>query len=323
MSRKDWILLLLLAVTALPALATDVILVGSGGDKDYRERFLDQGQRLRAVLVDRYSHPAATVHLLTEQSKLASNLAAIRALFADLTRRAKADEPLFVYLIGHGSYLRGQARFQIPGEDLSPEELSRLMAAVPNAGTAVIVGSSASAPFIEALSGKGRAICTATKNGNEQNATEFMGQLIEALEQDQADQDLDQRISLYEAVRQAAAKTQAWYKDKGLIPTEHALLDDNGDKQSTRLVEDPDQREPDPPKGPGNDGAYAKTLFLLDFNFPKSAPKALIAEYLAQMDKVRALIAKKPQMKADTYWREFETQMTKAAKVHKEIRGYK
>lgn len=320
MKKLTLLALALLAVT--PALATDVIIVGSGGDKEYRARFLDQGKRLRAVLVDKYSHPASTVHLLTEQSKPASNLAAIRALFADLTRRAKADEPLFVYLIGHGSYLRSQARFQIPGEDLSPEELSRLLAKVPNAGTAVVIGSSASAPFIEALSTKGRAICTATKSGNEQNATEFMGQLIESLEQGLADQDLDQRVNLYEAVGHAAAKTQAWYKDQGLIATEHALLDDNGDKQGTRLVEDPDQREPDTQKGP-SDGAYAKTLYLLDFNFPKSAPKTLVAEYLAQMDKVRALIARKSQMKTESYWREFETQMTKAAKLQKEIRGYK
>ncbi len=319
---KPLTLLALALFAAAPAFATHVILVGSGGDKEYRARFLDQGKRLRAVLVDTYSHPASTVHLLTEQSKPTSNLAAIRALFADLARRAKADEPLFVYLIGHGSYLRGQARFQIPGEDLAPEELSRLLAAVPNAGTAVVIGSSASAPFIEYLSAKGRAICTATKSGNEQNATEFMGQLIEALEQGQADQDLDQRVNLYEAVRQAAAKTQAWYKEQGLIATEHALLEDNGDKNGTRLVVDPDQREPDALKAP-TDGAYAKSLYLLDFNFPKSAPKALIAEYLAQMDKVRALIGRKAQMKADSYWREFEAQITKAAKLQKEIRGFK
>ena len=93
--------------------------------------------------------------------------------------------------------------------------------------------ASASGPFVEALSGPGRVIVTATRTGDEKYATLFGGPFVDAFTTEAADADRDGKVSILEAFDYARKAVAASYVREGLLPTEHALLDDNGDKQGS------------------------------------------------------------------------------------------
>src|SRR5206468_12474993 len=88
----------------------------------------------------------------------------------------------------------------------------------------------ASGPFITDLSGPGRTIITATRTGAENYSTLFGGYFVDALTGEDADADKNKRVSMLEAFQFAKAAVQRAYDKEGLLSTEHAVLDDNGDK---------------------------------------------------------------------------------------------
>ena len=94
--------------------------------------------------------------------------------------------------------------------------------------------TSASGPFDEGLSAPGRTIVTATRNGAEQFATLFGGYFVDALTSEKADSDKNKRISVLEAFQYAKTETARAYEREGFLSTEHALLDDDGDKEGTQ-----------------------------------------------------------------------------------------
>ena len=69
--------------------------------------------------------------------------------------------------------------------------------------------------------------------GSEKNATRFGGFLADAIADTAADLDQDGGVSVLEAFLFAAKRVEASYKEEGLLATEHALLEDNGDGRGT------------------------------------------------------------------------------------------
>ena len=141
---------------------------------------------------------------------------------------------IFVTLIGHGSFAGGTARFNLPGPDLSAADFNAMLQKLPTKQIVFVNTSSSSGPFVEALSGPGRTIVTATRNGAEQYATLFGGFFVDALTSDAADADKNKRVSVLEAFNYAKAEVARAYEREGLLATEHALLDDNGDKEGSQ-----------------------------------------------------------------------------------------
>jgi len=320
------------AALPAPAKSRHVILCGSGGEAEYGPKFREWGTRLRTVLTARFGATPDRVTLLMEPEPgnsapdTASTLENIGAVFSGLITSVTAEDDMFVYLIGHGSHLKDESKFQIPGPDLTAAALDAMLAELPARRTIVINGTSASAGFINALSGPNRVIGAATKSAAEVNATEFMRFFIEALEDGSADRDRDERISVLEACEQAAALTASWYASETLIATEHSILDDNGDGLGTRLPIDPMLNEAPPGTPPVSaeqiDGALAAQVYLKDYSFPENAPKELITAYLAALDEVKALRARKGGMGESDYYAQLEALLLKAARANRDIRGY-
>ena len=145
----------------------------------------------------------------------------------------QTSEPLWLILIGHGTFDGRVARFNLRGRDLSAADLAELLATAQRP-VAVINCSSCSAPFINALSGPNRTIVTGTKDGGEIQFTRFGGYIAEAIGQLDADVDRDGQTSLLEAWLFASRRTEEYYKSDGRLATEHSLLDDSGDGKGTR-----------------------------------------------------------------------------------------
>ena len=98
---------------------------------------------------------------------------------------------------------------------------------------ALINTTSASAPFLKELSGPGRVILTATRDGFELNFARFGSYLVHALGSEEADLDKDGQTSLLEAFIMASRQTGEFYEIEGRLVSEHALLDDTGDQRGT------------------------------------------------------------------------------------------
>jgi hypothetical protein len=145
---------------------------------------------------------------------------------------ARPDGELWLVFIGHGTFDGRSAKFNLRGPDISADELAVILKSCKRPLT-VIDCASASGPFINALSAPGRVIITATRSGNEVNATRFGGYLARAIADPSADLDKDGQTSLLEAYLFASRQVEQFYKEAGRLATEHALLDDNGDGLGT------------------------------------------------------------------------------------------
>ena len=312
----------LLHCQALQAQDTSLILCGSGGTEAYREKFNSWGSRLAKALEEKMGQNPRAIRLLREGAASQNQKCTLENIQQTIHSLAQSHPPegiFFVFLIGHGSYLDRVSKFQIQGTDLTAGQLRDWLEAVKAKTVVVINTTSASAGFINEFKKPNYVICTATRSVHEQNATEFAEYFIQSLEEDLADQNRDQRISVLEACEQAASLTAAWYSGNGLLATEHALLDDNGDGLGSRLALDPQELERIQ-DSQQMDGQRAAQIYLRDFQFPETVPQALIDEYMASLAQAEQIIGKKSKLTTEAYYRQLEKVLVKAAKIHRNIK---
>lgn len=332
MKRSFWGIVLcgLAAFNAAHAERYHVIISGSGGEEEFVEKFKYWGERLQTVLVTELGAKKPYVYLLKETAQESpdgiastSDVESIRSVFEIIAEQVEEDDSLFVYMIGHGSYYNSISRLHVPGPDLTLEDMAEFLAPFENHQVAIINGAPTSAVYINELSGPNRIICTATKSVTEFNATEFMGFFIESLEDGSADRNRDERITVFEACQQAAQLTDAWYISNGYIPTEHAILDDNGDGQGTRLTWDQTlENDLAHAQIEERDGAIARTTFLKDYVFPEGVPQDWIDEYTKALDQVEVLRQRKSELEENDYYDRLEELFLRAARVNRKIRNF-
>ena len=291
----------------------DLIVCGSGGQPDYSQRFAAWGERLRQALVQNMHHPPQNIRLLTESSSASpSSLEHIAASIDQLVQSLDREDVLFVYLIGHGSYRNDTAKLNIPGPDLSAAALDSMLQKSAAGRIVVINAASASAAFINVLSAPGRIVCSSTSSVEERNATWFMEYFAQGLEEESADQNRDERISILEACRQAAELTGAHYAADNLIATEHALLDDDGDGLGSRL----------PLDGDDDDGALAARTYLKDFRFPPQVPASVVHAYRTSLRQVEEFIRQKGTIEEGEYYKRLEELLVRTAQLNRQIRSF-
>ena len=253
-------LLVVLSVAPAGAQQTHLlVVVGLGGDQMYTEQFHGWATSLIDAAMENYGVPADHITYLGEKVDIDPERIADRstrenvsATVEAIADRAGPTDHVAIVLFGHGTFTDGP-KLNLPGRDPSAEDFAPMLDRLGRRRITFVNTASASGPFVEALSGEGRVVMTATRNGRERNATVFGGYFVEAFGEgeDEADQDRDSRVSMLEAFTYARLKVLAEYETEGILRTEHALLDDNGDGEGAE--------EPDPLEG---DGMLARTAFL-------------------------------------------------------------
>jgi hypothetical protein len=303
-----------------------LIIVGLGGDPDHGKTFHAWGTKL-AEASERLGVPAERMVYLVDAPAEGDKLVSGRSTRDEITKaidrfakEAAPDDAVFITLIGHGTPDGRSAKFNLPGMDLSAADFNALLKKLPTKQIVFVNTASASGPFVEELSGPGRTIVTATRNAAEQYATVFGGFFIDALTSEAADQDKNKRISVLEAFNYAKAEVARAYEQRGFLATEHALLDDNGDKEGsqTPLVADKS----------GKVSADGKVAQIVAFGVAGDAtlpsdPK-LRALYLERRDlerQVETLRLMKDGMPAAKYTAELERLATAIALKTREIRA--
>jgi hypothetical protein len=146
---------------------------------------------------------------------------------------AKSSEPLWVVYLGHGTFDGRTASWNLRGPDVSADQLAAAGQKLQRP-LAMVVCSSCSAPFLNALSAPDRIVVTATKDGNQIQYSRFGDAMSTAISTLEADINRDGQTSLLEAWLFASRRTAEFYKTEGRLATEHSLLDDNGDAKGVR-----------------------------------------------------------------------------------------
>ncbi len=298
-----------------------LVIAGIGGEKKYVDRNLEWARGFRDVMISEYGFSEDRLFLLVEDPAAVdgppaakSTLVQIRRALVSLADLVRPVDDLFVLLIGHGSASDGSARLNIPGPDLTADMLRDALGEIGGRYTIVVNGTSSSAPFIDALSGPGRVIVTATKSRAERLSTVFPEHLLGALKEKTGDLDRDGRVSVLETFVYARNKTAEWYAGQGLLATEHPLLDDNGDGRGTR--------EPGPG---GTDGMLAGRVYfgrrpaavLTTGSSEERALRAGMEELRWEIDELKT---RKSQLDPGDYAARMEKLLIELAQVTRQLR---
>lgn len=226
--------------------------------------------------------------------------------------------PLWLVLLGHGSFDGREGKFNLAGDDLAVSDLAEWLKPMQRP-VVIVCAFSASGAFLKPLAAPNRIVVTATRSGAENNYARFGGYLAETIAAPSADLDKDGQTSLLEAWLAAAQRTADFYKNDERLATEHALLDDNGDGFGTptdwfsgiRVVKkSSDQRPPD--------GLRAHQIHLV----PSPSERALPPEKRTQRDTLERELAQLRDAKAtlseQEYYDKLEALLLQLARLYQE-----
>ncbi len=238
-----------------------LIIVGAGGESSYSEMFNEWASMLQAVGEEAQARTTLLGPLVPENNEETLKEQIKRQLDA---YSGETKEPLWIALIGHGTFNGRVAKFNITGPDISSEELAAWLKPIKRP-VAVMNTTSASAPFLNALSGPNRVVLTATRDGYELNFARFGSYLVNALGNTIADLDKDGQTSLLEAFIMASRQVGEFYDIEGRLASEHALLDDTGDQKGIPADWFKGVRPVKKPEGASRpDGRVAAQLHLVE-----------------------------------------------------------
>ncbi len=299
-----------------------VIVVGAPGTEEYGEQFESDAKSWRKLaqerkwsIVELNSAPTTEKVTQTNNASLNQHDQLRTALSQSIERQTKS---LWLVLIGHGTSERGSHKFNLVGPDMTARELNDWLK--PFTGSLVVVNcSSASAPFIPEMSGANRVVITATRSGSENNYSRFGAQLAASLLDPTSDMDHDDEVSLLEAFLIASAKTEKFYREQSRLATEHALIDDNGDKLGTG-AEFFQGTKPNKSPQPGKkiDGALAAKITLANLPGGVVLNEAQTARRSEIEDAIEALKNRKPNPPTEAYWSELEQLAKQMAQLYSE-----
>jgi hypothetical protein len=303
-SPRFFLWLSLFSVMPAPVFAQQthlLVITGVPGDEEHAQKFQKWATSFIDAAKKQDAVPDANITLLADKQ---ATRAGVEKAFADLGTRVKAGDAVFVLLLGHGSFNGTQAAFNLPGPDLTVDEWTKLLAKVPSQRVAFVDTTSSSGAFLPAVAAPGRVVITATKTGGERNETQFPEFFVAAYSDPAADRDRNGHVSVGEAFEYAKAKVVQAFQQKGLLLTEHAVMEDGGE------------------------GRLASTLFLgtgraegtLAIDRSDPAIKALAEEKDAIEQQIAALKLKKSAMDEAQYDAQLETLLTQLAVKTKAIR---
>lgn len=298
MTTRALIAGLLLALLPLSSRAElqVVIIEGLGGEPAYQQQFDAEVHALSQASASLTG--SGQIHVLAGRQ---AQRGGVQALFKTLAGQLTADDTLVLYLVGHGSFDGIDYRFNIPGPDLSAHDLGVLLNALSTRRQLIVATGSASGALLEALKSPARTLITATRSGNEKNATRFGTEFAAALAADAADSNKDQTISAREAFEYANRRVQDYFEHEALLASEHAVLQGDGGSQPLASLR-----------------PVAADVSLSHDAAPAAA-NALTRQRDALNARIEAMRARKQQMPSEQYSQQLEALLIELAQLQQRI----
>lgn len=228
MNRMNVLGLLILLPLTVAAEQHITIIQGLDGNAEYGKQFTAQSEKLLAAAASVTGKDQ--IHLLTGEQ---SGRDQVLAHFESLAKLMKPADRLTVFLVGHGSFDGLEYKFNIPGPDLTGEDLATIFKAQPAKQQIIVNLSSSSGATQTLLKADNRSVITATRNGEERLATRFGTYFANALEDSAADINKNEAVSLQEAFDYAGRMVKDYFESQGQLATEHSVLEGG---QAAQLV---------------------------------------------------------------------------------------
>ncbi len=307
-----------IAMSAIPAVAQPVrhvvLIQGASGEPQFAEQHRAWLDQVATTMREAFKVGPDHLSLLVEKAGAGERRATaeeVRATFGRLAQSVTASDIVFVMLIGHGTGDGAAAKFNLIGPDLTVAEWNTLL--TPLKGRVVFVNTaSMSSPFAAGLTGDRRIVITATAVPAQRYSTIFAEGFAKALTAPEGDLDKNGRISMWEAFTYASRLQKLHFEQKGLLVTERALIEDNGDGVGR-----------DAASTTGDDGMLA-TMTYLDAVVESKPTDPQLQMLLQrqdlltqQVDELRRKKATMPAAEYDTAW---EKLMIELATLGAEIR---
>lgn len=197
-----------------------VVVEGLGGEVRYTEQFEKQVSSIETAAAGMTRKDAVRVFRGRDASR--EN---VLAYFTDLASQMQGNDSLAVYLVGHGSYDDHEYKFNIPGPDITGQDLLGALAANPGGNQLVVIPGSASGAIRERLMADNRTLILGTRSGAERHATRFGEYFAAALNDSAADLDKNRLVTAEEAFRYAERLVTDYFERNGQLATEHPRME--------------------------------------------------------------------------------------------------
>jgi hypothetical protein len=299
-ARRILVLVILISLTLAVHAAdrTCMIITGLGGVPEHEENFLrwtDQvseffGEELQADVIAVDGRKESRTEILER--------------FESLSAGANRPSEFWLFLIGHGTFDGSQYKINVRGPDITGEDLDQFFEALDNTRIYLVAATSASGALLPLLSRGNRVILTATRSGTERQPPLFLTFLLQAMRSTDADTDKDGRVSLLEAFNAAQIQVSGWYQERKRIRTEHALLDDSGQR--------PAEEGSEPATGAG---LLSASTYLGTEAGRAALPPALEEERARLEREIAHLRFRKREMDETEYFQQLEGLLVQLARI--------
>lgn len=278
--------LLMLSTSGAVAEVRALFVAGLGGEAGYEQQFQRQAKDSARAL-------SALAPDVTVLVGAAVDRARMQEALGSLAARSDSDDDLIVMLVGHGSYDGRDYRFNVPGADVTGQQLTGWLDAVPARRQLVVVATSASGALLPGLDREGRTVITATRSGGERNVTVFGRYFSASLNDPSADVDKDGYVSAAEAFGFAESAVASFYRDRDRMATEHPALG-----------------------GPASEMRLARLREVPAFETGGAADRQRLSALQARIE---ALRADKANLSADAYYAELQRLMLEMARLRQRV----
>jgi hypothetical protein len=259
-----------------------LILCGHPGDAAHAKSFAETVGKLGEGLTKTAGIPAERQYVVfgAEEPKDVPGATgpatkeAVAAAVADVRKKLKPEDGLWVLCLGHGHHDGRQAYWCLPGPDMSAAEFGKLFADLDCREQVFVLTASLSGYFVNPLAKRDRVVIAATEADAETNETTFPAVFAKALATglDPAEYDFDKdgKLTLFDLYVAVAKEIAQNYATAEQVATEHQQLDDDGDGvghevQGPYLPEDQGGTPPGKKtnKRPHRDGVRSAQILLL------------------------------------------------------------
>jgi hypothetical protein len=231
-----------------------VILVGLPGDEAHARLFAKTADQWQNWLTESLDFPPQQVLRLPtvlaekdvtakivaekETDAPASSGEMMRLALANLGKKLRPDDTLWVFTLGHGHYDGRRAWWHLAGRDPSDEDFGRWLSEVRCREQVIWLTHSSSGWFVKPLSRVGRIVIAATAADDESNETEFPLALASVMKMPlvRLDANADARVSVAELFLATLDEVNRLFQKEMRLPTEHAQLDDDGDGRGSESI---------------------------------------------------------------------------------------
>ncbi len=218
------------------------VLIVSGINKDSKDRLAKDraAADLSRFFLDIAGVKPERLRVLADSKstdRKGSGISTAENLKEQMNRFAASVNPVdrfIFYYIGQANVVSDSLRLNLPGPDISHEQLAELINGIEASSMLIVLDCPGAGLAVKAVAGKGGRIVIGACTAEQHYSTQFSKYFVPALIDKGSDVDGNGRISLLEAFTSASRGVDDFYRLQSLLTTETPVLEDDGDGAASK-----------------------------------------------------------------------------------------